>query len=166
LSAQKRRRLGRPSAGTALLVVLGLSAFGCEKERADVEPERVVEEFILRLQRVHGDPKAGRDAMELVWSEAKRNLAERAKRASSVIGRKVGPEEMLAPSRLSLRYRPRKYEARIEGDWAIVTIMGETPASQRHSVKCVLEDGGWRVVLELPPLPPIQKRPEEETPDR
>jgi len=165
VTARERARNGLKALLAASIGLLTLATLGCEKERADVEPERVVEEFILRMQRVHGDPKSGRDAMELVWSEAKRNLAERAKRASSVLGRKVGPEEMLAPSRLSLRYRPRRYEARVEGDWAIVTIMGETPASQRHSVKCVLEDGGWRVVLELPPLPPIQKRLEDEVPD-
>ena len=138
-----------------------LSLAGCKRDRPDDRPERVVEEFVARMQRVHGDPRSGREALELVWSDARRNLAERAKRASAVVGRKVGPEEMLAPSRFSLRFKPRRYEARAQGNWALVTLYGEAPAIQSYTVKCVLEDGSWRVVLELPPLPPIQKRLDE-----
>lgn len=134
---------------------------GCKSEPVDARPDRTVEEFVLRMQRVHGDPKTARPAFDLLWSEAKKNLAERAKRASSVAGRKVAPEEMLAPSRFSLRYTPRRYDSRIDGDWAIVTIAGEVADGQRHDVKCVREDGSWRVVLDLPPLPPIQKRSED-----
>ena len=137
------------------------AAAACKSEPVDARPERMVEEFVLRMQRVHGDPKTARPAFDLLWSEAKKNLAERAKRASSVIGRKVAPEEMLAPSRFSLRYTPRRYDARIDGDWAIVTIAGEVADAERHDVKCVREDGSWRVVLDLPPLPPIQKRNED-----
>jgi hypothetical protein len=143
------------------LVVLGTFAAACTSEPVDGSPDRTVEEFVLRMQRVHGDPKTARPAFELLWSEAKRNLAERAKRASSVVGRKIAPEEMLAPSRFALRFTPRRYEGRIDGDWAIVTISGEIADSQRHDVKCVREDGSWRVVLDLPPLPPIQKRSED-----
>ena len=142
----------------ALAVVLATSA--CKTEPIDARPDSTVEEFVLRMQRVHGDPKTARPAFDLLWSEAKKNLAERAKRASSVLGRKVAPEEMLAPSRFTLRYTPRRYDARVDGDWAIVTIAGEV-ADQRHDVKCVREDGSWRVALDLPPLPPIQKRSED-----
>ncbi len=144
-------------------LALGLFIFAagaCKSEPIDARPDTMVEEFVLRMQRVHGDPKTARPAFELLWSEAKRNLAERAKRASSVLGRKVAPEEMLAPSRFSLRYTPRRYDARVDGDWAIVTIAGEV-ADQRRDVKCVREDGSWRVALDLPPLPPIQKRSED-----
>jgi hypothetical protein len=142
----------------ALAVVLATGA--CKTEPIDARPDSTVEEFVLRMQRVHGDPKTARPAFDLLWSEAKKNLAERAKRASSVLGRKVAPEEMLAPSRFTLRYTPRRYDARVDGDWAIVTIAGEV-ADQRHDVKCVREDGSWRVALDLPPLPPIQKRSED-----
>ena len=58
----------------------------------------------------------------------------------------------------SLAYRPKKLTARTDGDWAEVTITGDANATQPHLVKCVREDGHWRVVLELPPLPPIQRR--------
>lgn len=109
------------------------------------------------MQRVHGDPKAARAAYELLWSQARDNLAERAKRAGAVAGRKVSPEEMLAPSHFSLRFKPHHYRATIDGAWATVTVRGEEPG-QLAQVKCVKEGGNWRVALELPPLPPIQKR--------
>src|SRR4029079_9809463 len=94
----------------------------------------------------------------LLWTEAKQNLAERAKRASALSGRKVAPEEMLAPSRFSLRFQPKHYTTKIQGDWAMVVVTGESPNTQKNEVKCVREDGNWRIVLELPPVPPIQVR--------
>jgi hypothetical protein len=140
--------------------LLGASAsgllLGCEEEASDGEPDRVVAEFIQRMQRVHGERKAARAAYDLLWSDARRNLAERAKRASDVAGREIAPEEMLPPSRFSLHHKPRHYGMRVDGDWAEVTVTGEDAAIDR--VKCVREDGKWRVVLELPPLAPIERR--------
>jgi hypothetical protein len=141
----------------ALFVALSSIMSGCEADPVDAGPEAVVEELVLRLQRVHGDPKAARAAYELLWSDAKRGLAERAKRAGAVAGRDVAPESMIAPTRFSLSFKPRRYTARIDGDWAVVSITGDSP-SQYHEVKCVREDGRWRVVLVIPPLPPIQRR--------
>src|SRR5450432_1719125 len=141
-----------------LLFVVGIGALACEPEAKDSTPERVVQEFMDRMQRVHGDPHAARLAYELLWVDARRNLAERAKRASAVAGREVAPEEMLAPSHFSLAYRPKKLSARTDGDWSEVTVTGEANSTQPHVVKCVREDGRWRVVLELPLLPPIQRR--------
>jgi hypothetical protein len=144
----------------ALLLVL-VSASACQRAPVDETPEQVVEEFVARMQRVHGDSKVARGAFELLWSEARQNLTERAKRASDVAGREVAPEDMLAPSRFSLTFTPKRYTARVDGDWAIVTVNGETE-SQRAEVKCVREDGVWRVVMTLPTLPPIQRRTEED----
>lgn len=133
---------------------------GCESEASDSTPERVVQEFMDRMQRVHGDPHSARLAYELLWVEARRNLAERAKRASAVAGREIAPEEMIAPSHFTLAYRPKKLSAHTDGDWSEVTVSGDTSAAGTHVVKCVREDGHWRVVLELPLLPPIQRRPD------
>lgn len=145
-------------ASLALLGMWGLAGVlaACQEEPSDVEPDRLVAEFIQRMKRVHGDRKAARAAYELLWADARRNLAERAKRASDVAGRELAPEEMLPPSRFSLHHEPRRFEARIDGDWAEVTVTGEDGAVNR--VKCVREDGRWRVVLELPPLTPIERR--------
>jgi len=145
---------------SALLVAAGVLQMGCEAEAKDSTPERVVQEFIDRMQRVHGDRRSARLAYELLWVDARKNLAERAKRASAVAGREIAPEEMIAPSHFSLAYRPKKLSARIDGDWAEVTMTGGTNATPPHTVKCVREDGHWRVVLELPLLPPIQRRPD------
>jgi hypothetical protein len=134
-------------------------ALGCQREAVDEQPARVVKEFVERMQRVHGDPKAARAAYDLLWADAKYNLGERAKRASALSGKKIAPEEMLAPSRFALRFTPTKYTADVQGDWAVVTVTGEAPG-QKHQIKCAREDGAWRVVLEIPPVPPIERRPD------
>ena len=145
--------------GASLSVaLLALMLGACRSDPVDAAPEAIVEEFVLRMQRVHGDPKTAREAYELLWSEAKHGLAERAKRASAVVGREVAPESMIAPTHFSLTFVPKHYTARVDGDWAVVTAVGEAPA-QRRDIKCVKEDGRWRVVLVMPPLSPIQRRP-------
>jgi hypothetical protein len=138
-------------------VVLSVAA-GCRTRPSEDSPERVVEEFVDRMRRVHGDPKAARAAFDLLWLEARENMTERAKRASALVGQKVAPEEMLAPSRFSLRFEPKRYTSQIQGGWAEVTVTGEAPDSQRRIVTVVREDNQWRVVLRLPPLPPIRRR--------
>ena len=144
---------------TTWLAALGcLCCFACEEQQDDERPDTVTRAFIERMQAVHGDPKAARRAYDLLWDEGRNNLAERAKRASAVSGAKVAPEEMLAPSRFWLGFQPRQYDAKTEGEWAVVTVTGETTSTQRREVRCVQEDGRWRVVFELPPLPPIQTR--------
>lgn len=140
-----------------LAVALAGSALGCQREPVDAEPERAVQEFVERMQRVHGDPRSARAAYELLWAEAKYNLGERAKRAGALSGREVAPEEMLAPTRFSVRFSPTRYTADVQGDWAVVTVTGEAPG-QRHQIRCVREEGAWRVVLEIPPVAPIQRR--------
>lgn len=150
------RRIARRS--FLLLAVAPAALAACEHEAVDEHPERVVEAFVDRMKRVHGNPKSARAAYDLLWSEARKNLSERAKRASALSGRKVGPEEMLAPSRFALAFTPKHYVSHIQGDWAVVTVTGEAPDTQRREVKCVREDGTWHVVIEMPPVPPIQHR--------
>ena len=142
-----------------LLLVLG-AITGCHREAVDEDPERLVGEFIFRMKRVHGDLKIGREAFELLWSPAQKNLTERASRASALAGRKLAPEEMIAPSRFSLRFEPRRMHVSQQGDVANVTIQGDPPQRESRTIRCVREDSRWRVVLELPDLPQIQKRPE------
>jgi hypothetical protein len=157
-----RRWLDGVLEAPAALLVATSVAVGCGEEPVDATPEGVVKEFIDRASRVHGDPDRARAAYELLWSDAKQNLAERAKRASAVAGRAMGPEEMMAPSSFSLEFEPKLYRANVQGGWATVVVRGDSP-SEQEEVRCVREEGRWRIVLALPELVPIQKRPERPT---
>lgn len=149
------------SCTTSLLVlVVCMQLLACHRESVDEDPERLVREFIARMQRVHGDPKNARAVFELLWSPAQKNLTERASRASALAGRKVAPEEMIAPTRFTLRFEPKRISSSETGDRAIVVVQGESPQRETHEIRCVREEGRWRVVLDFPVLPPIQKRPD------
>jgi len=153
LAGSLARQLER-ALGTAVLCACLL---GCARQASDETPERTVQEFLERMQRVHGDASKSRAAFELLAAPARANLEERAKRASAASGRSVTPEEMLAPSRFYLSFQPRAWSTERGTDWAVVTAEGESP-SQRKQIRCVREQGRWKVVIDLPELPPLQRR--------
>jgi hypothetical protein len=143
-----------------LIPVVLVGSIACHREAVDEAPDRLVQEFIERTKSVYGNPKVARGAFELLWSTAQKNLTERAARASALANRKVAPEEMLALTKFSLRFVPRKYSATIQGEMAVVAVSGDNKSSDRADVRCVREQGRWRIVLDLPPLAPIQRRPD------
>jgi hypothetical protein len=67
---------------------------------------------------------------------------------------------MLAPGRFSLRFEPRKMHTRVADERAVVDVTGIDPETDRAEVPCVLEDGRWRIEIPLPPLAPVERRPE------
>jgi len=143
-------------------VLLGLGALlaGCYRHQADETPEGATKAWLDLMQKAHADPAANLAAFELLSQSSKENLQERARRATAATGRTIAPEEMLVASRFSLRFAPRQMKARIAGDRAIVDVTGGDTNSERAAVRCVREDGKWRVDLMLPPLPAIEKRPD------
>ena len=139
-------------------LALGACAWlGCAQHTEDGSPERAVQEFIDRMQRVHGDPQKAKAAYDLLAADARAKLAERAERASAAIGRVVRPEEMLAPSRFYLSFQPRSWSSREGPTWAIVSVEGES-AREHREIRCLREDSEWKVVLDLPDLPPVEHR--------
>jgi hypothetical protein len=143
----------------ACLVLTLLSSaalsLGCQKEEAPIGPSTVVSEWIFKMRQVHGDEKAGRDVVDLLWKPARDNLIERARRASALSGRELSPGEMIAPSWFALHLVPEKTEQRIDGEWAEVTLT--SAGGESVKARCIQEEGDWKVALELPPLAPIRK---------
>lgn len=156
--AGRRPNSIRDRARLSWLIPLVLHVGGCQQQPLDQDPARVVEAFIDRMRAVHGVPERGRLAFELLWSKARENLEERAARASAASGRPVTASEMLVPSRFSLAFEPVDYRAEIKGHWSRVAVIGRNPQEQLVEIDCYREEEGWRVVLDLPPLPPIQTR--------
>ena len=153
LLSARSSRWRRALPGLALVLLLG----GCARQASDETPERAVQEFIDRMQRVHGDPARARDVYDLLAAPARANLDERARRASASNGRAVAPEEMLAPSRFYLSFQPRTWTSERGEDWAVVTAEGDSP-EQRKQIRCLREAGKWKVVIDLPELPPLERR--------
>lgn len=140
------------------LAIAALSA--CQRKPPDLTPEGAVRELLDRIDRIETDPSEARAVYDLLSAPTKQNLVERARRASTTSGRDVPPQDMLAPGRFSLRFEPRKMHTRVAADRAVVDVTGIDPETDRAEVPCVLEEGRWRIEIPLPPLAPIEKRPE------
>jgi hypothetical protein len=154
----RARRLVFSSLARLLLLTTCVSLVSaCARRSEEDSPERAVQEFIDHMQRVHGDPQKSKVAFDLLAAPAQANLVERAERASAAVGRVVKPEEMLAPSRFYLGFQPRSWSTEQGANWAVVTAEGES-ARERHQIRCVREGEQWKVVVELPELPPIERR--------
>jgi hypothetical protein len=148
------------SAGIAAVLglALAIAVTGCGRKPATATPEGAVRELVDRMRRLQGDAADARAAYELLSKATQANLDARAKRYSAASGKTIAPEAMIAPSRFLLRFEPQRYAARTAGDRALVDVSGLLPGD-RASVPCVFEDGGWRVDVPLPSLPPVQVRP-------
>jgi len=143
----------------SLALVFGTClTWACERQPVDATPQGTVEAFVDRMERVHGDPAIAKSALGLLSNATRKALDDRAERATAVAGHAFDPADVLVPSYFLLEYTPRRYVAKITGDTAEVSVIGSDPATQTRIVKCVKEDGAWRVVLDLPALPPIKRR--------
>ena len=144
-----------------LCVSLALSGFalaGCGRRAPSATPDGSVRELVERMRRLRGDPGDAKAAYELLSRRSQQNLAARAQRYSAASGKAIAPEAMIVPSRFLLRFEPQRYSAQISGSFARVEVLGLL-AGDRALVPCVFEEGGWRVDLSLPLLPPVQMRP-------
>jgi hypothetical protein len=144
-------------------VLVALAAAGCEARRPDATPEGAVREVVERLRAAHGSPASANAAYELLSHATRENLEARARRYGAASGKNISPAAMLAPSSLVERWAGREYRTRIVGTHALVEVRGLLP-EERAELRCVWEDGGWRVHVELPPLPEVQTNPREDGP--
>ncbi|MEZ4298344.1 MAG: hypothetical protein R3B70_25550 [Polyangiaceae bacterium] len=142
----------------ALMVATLVTA--CSSRSPTATPEGAVRELVERMQRAQGDPADAKAVFALLSKNAQANLKARAERYSAASGKAIAPEAMIVPSLFFLRFEPQRYKARISGTYALVEAQGLLP-EDRAQIPCVFEDEGWRLDLQMPPLPPIQTRPRE-----
>lgn len=131
---------------------------GCTRTAPDATPEGAVHVWLDRMEESSEDQRAARDAYALLGPTARANLEERAVRASRVLGRQVAPQEMLAEGRFGLRFRPKSMTSTIQGSDAIVSVLGSSPETEHATVRCHLENGGWRVEPSLPEQSTLPRR--------
>jgi hypothetical protein len=148
-----------PNTSARALVVLGSAILlaGCGRRVPEATPDGVVREAVERMSRIQGDPADAKSVYALLSKRARVNLTARAQRYGAATGKATAPEAMLVPARFLLRFAPQRYSARSFGPLARVEVVGLHP-EDRAEVPCVFEDGGWRVDLTLPPVPPLQVR--------
>lgn len=130
---------------------------GCSRSAPDATPEGALRLFIEKMETSADDPSAMKEAYGLLGPRARANLKERAERASRGQGKRFEPHEMLAEARFGLRFRTKAMTTRVEGDEANVEVSGEGP-DEKATVKCVRENGAWRVELDLPDVNKPERR--------
>lgn len=141
-----------------------LALLGCDARRVDATPESTVRELTERLRELHGDKDSASAAFELLSSATKESLTIRARRYGAASGKNIAPAAMLAPASYLERWPAHEMNTTIVGAHAMVELRGRT-ADERAEVRCVYEDGGWRVVIDLPLLPDVRVSPREDGPE-
>lgn len=159
------RRLARAFAIAATCVSMAActTVSSCDGRRYDATPEAAVRELCERLGRMSGDPTTSRAVFDMLSKSTQENLEARARRYGAASGKNIAPAAMLAPSSLVEQWGARELHATIVGTHALVEVRG-LHADQRTEIRCVYEEGGWRVVIDLPPLPEVRQSPREEGP--
>lgn len=152
-----RRSFALTLAAVVASIAIATSSSGCSRAAPDATPEGTVRLFVEKMETGSEDPRAMRDAYQLLGPHARANLKERADRASKGQGRRYEPHEMLAEGRFGLKFRPKTMLAKIDGEDAFVLVKGEGP-EEHATVHCVRETGAWRVEPELPDVLAPQRR--------
>ncbi len=148
--------------GRKLVAALALASISCGNKPPDSTPEGAVRELCDHLRRLDGSPKEAKAAFALLAKETRDNLVARAERYSGGSGKHIEPEMMLAPASFTERFSARSLESVVHGNYAIVRARGLLE-EDRAEIPCVFEDGGWKVKIDLPPLPPVVVRPREDS---
>ncbi len=133
----------------SLFATLALVA-ACSRPAPDATPEGVVRLWLEKMEAQSEDPRASREAFQLLGPQARANLEKRAERASRSMGRRVEPYEMLAEGRFGLKFRPKTMTSSTTGDRATVDIVGSDRTIEHATVVCAREGAAWRVEPELP----------------
>ncbi|MBK8169832.1 MAG: hypothetical protein IPK60_05765 [Sandaracinaceae bacterium] len=137
------------------LVVVVVVCSSCATKATDKTPSGALRLFIGAMQRGAYDPEGLHDAYDLLDAAARNQLAERAQLAGALaMGREFQPWDMLVRGRFQLRFVPARgvgMTEHINGAHATVTVQAEGSSENAH-VPMTLEDGHWRVSLNIPSI--------------
>lgn len=137
-----------------VIAALSFSCLGCTEVPSDDTPSGAVRLFLEAMARAEHDPAAVEEAYALLAEDSRRALAERAHLASSLGGRPLEPWEMIVRGRFRQSFSPargsRGMRETIDGETATVVVESDE-GDRRAEVRLILEEEGWRVVLDLPP---------------
>jgi hypothetical protein len=119
----------------------------------------VARSFVDTMQKAHGAPETADKLYRMLWAPARKNLEERARRASALSGRTVTAGEMLVPSWFTFLGSLEPEGQRVELPWA--EVLFPRPEGPATRTRLHFEDGHWKVALDLPELAPIRQRTTE-----
>jgi hypothetical protein len=134
----------------ALALALSVAPAACSRPPPESTPEGALRLFLDDMEAAEDDPRAMRQAYDLLGPAARANLVERARRTSSLQGRQVVAWDMMAAGLFGRTFRWKGMRSTVVGDRATVDVLGENPQTEHASVLCVHEAGGWRVEPGLP----------------
>jgi len=139
-------------------MLLALALAACQRARPEEQPDTAVRELLENLRGPALDQTRTKAIYGLLSNRARANLQARAARYTDASGKTIGPEAMLAPPS-ALAFEARRFRVlRRDDTTADVEVAGLLPG-ERAVLRCVKEDGTWRVDLSLPPPPAVVYRP-------
>lgn len=143
-----------------LLALPMLLQTGCRPTDPTAQPSTAVAELLVLLRASDGSIENARAIYALLSLASRENLGVRAERYSAASGKRIEPELMVAPESYVERFAPVTFQSEREGNVAKVRVSGLGP-DEKASIPCVFEEGGWRIDVVLPELPPPVIRPRE-----
>jgi hypothetical protein len=137
-----------------MLCVALCALASCAREEGGTTPEDAAGVFLEAIERSQRDPDALRQAFDVLDTESRRRLEERARSATGA--REYAPWEMIVSGRTALRFIPQRgsgLRARpgANPDEAVVVVTGEGEG-QYAELSMRREEDGWRVVLAVPEM--------------
>lgn len=130
---------------------------GCTEEPTDRTPGGALILFLAAMERSQWDAEARREAYLLMAPISRDRLRERSVMTNTLGSREFEAWEMLAQGRFRLLLdvpSESELDVVVDGDSAVITVRGGPTESEEARVPMVLEEGRWRVLVEIPSLRP------------
>ncbi len=120
--------------------------------------------FIDDLRHVDEDVERARRVVAVLPASSRRDLEERARRASVVLGRRVEAPELIADAFVVLRFDPVRARSDIHGDHAVVELFGTNEATEHGRITCVRDGSRWSIEVPFSEPPKVQESAERFSP--